>query len=161
MDYPICRHIRTNGRQCRAAMMNGAVYCYFHQNLHRRHQGFRHSETTRGYLIPGQHVELAPLEDRDSVQMALSIVINALATGQLETKRATALLYGLQLASMNAARLRLESDDNPTVRILEPNPEGPDLAEPGATRSYETPEELLAGFDQAIAEYEDEMEEAE
>jgi hypothetical protein len=77
---------------------------------------------------PGQHIELTALEDRESVQLALSCVINALATGRLETKRATALLYGLQLASNNAATLRTQPSN--TVRTLEPSPEGLDLAEP-------------------------------
>ena len=63
---------------------------------------------TPATLLPGQHIVLNPLEDRDSVQFALSLVINALATGQLEVKRATALLYGLQLASQNAQRTHSE-----------------------------------------------------
>lgn len=65
-------------------------------------------QDTRGYLISGQHIELTALEDRESVQVALSVVINALATGNLDIKRATALLYGLQLASSNARGLYIE-----------------------------------------------------
>jgi hypothetical protein len=72
------------------------------------------------------------LEDPESVQMALSMVINALATGHLETKRATALLYGLQLASMNTARLQLEPYAPNVVRTVDSSPEGLDLAQPGA-----------------------------
>ena len=71
-------------------------------------------------------------ETRESVQLALSLVINALATGQLETKRATALLYGLQLASMNAARPSTRPYAPEVVRSFEPSAEGLDLAKPGA-----------------------------
>ena len=112
-------------------------WCYFHSRLHQRHSGFRHTSATRGYLIPGQHIELSPLEDRESVQVALSLVINALATGQLDIKRATALLYGLQLASNNARGLHTEPYATNTVRTIEPSPEGLDLAEPGATLETE------------------------
>jgi hypothetical protein len=72
MQYDLCRHIKTNGLRCQDAAL---------------------TEATRGYLIPGQHIELTALEDheedRKSVQVSLSVVINALATGQLEIKRAT------------------------------------------------------------------------
>ena len=133
MQYELCRHIKTNGLQCKSPSLNGGIWCYFHHRLHHRHTAFRPTATTRGYLIPGQHIELAALEDRESVQVALSVVINALATGQLDIKRATALLYGLQLASNNARGLHTEPYAATTVRTIEPSPEGLDLAEPGAT----------------------------
>jgi hypothetical protein len=139
MPYQLCRHIKTNGTRCKAPSLTDGLWCYFHHRLHDRHKTYRHTEATRGYLVPGQHIELTALEDRESVQLALSCVINALATGRLETKRATALLYGLQLASNNAARLRTEP--SATVRTIEPSPEGLDLAE--SRLLEEEPEPLL------------------
>jgi len=131
MQYPICRHIKTNGLQCQSPSLMEAPYCYFHTRLHQRHAAFRHTPATRGYLIPGQHIELTALEDRESVQIALSVVINALATGNLEPRRATALLYGLQLASINSAHLHLKPHAPKVVRTIDSSPEGLDLAEPG------------------------------
>jgi hypothetical protein len=132
MQYPVCRHIKTNGLRCQAPALTGAALCYFHSRLNQRHKGFRYSEATRAYLIPGQHIELSPLEDRESVQLAISVVVNALATGQLETRRASAILYGLQLAGYNAARLNTSPYPPDVVLTVEPSPEGLDLAEPGA-----------------------------
>jgi hypothetical protein len=132
MQYTLCRHIKTNGTRCKAPSLTDGHWCYFHHRLHQRHTIFRHTEATRGYLIPGQHIELAALEDRESVQVALSVVINALATGQLDTRRATALLYGLQLASNNTRGLQSQPFAPDVVRATEPSPEGLDLAEPGA-----------------------------
>src|SRR5271168_592103 len=129
MEVPICRHIKTNGLQCHDPSLNDAPYCYFHTRLHQRHAAFRHTPATRGYLIPSQHIELTALEDRESVQVALSVVINALATGKLDIKRATALLYGLQLASNNARGLYTEPYAARVVRSIEPSPEGLDLAQ--------------------------------
>jgi len=140
MQYPLCRHIQTRGVQCGSPALTGGQWCYYHAHLHQTHTRFRHTPATRGYLIPGQHIELAPLEDRESVQIALSVVINALATGQLETRRATALLYGLQLASMNTARLRTEPFAPDVVRDVHSTPEGLDLAEPGAVLIF-TPDQ--------------------
>src|ERR1700733_9795214 len=134
MEVPICRHIKTNGLQCHAPSLNEAPYCYFHTRLHQRHAGFRSASSTRAsYFIPGQDIELTALEDRESIQIALSVVINALATGNLEPKRATTLLYGLQLASSNARGLHAEPFASEAVRTVEPSPEGLDLAEPVAT----------------------------
>jgi hypothetical protein len=132
MQLSLCRHIKTNGTRCKAPSLTDGLWCYFHHRLHGRHERYRPTEATRGYLIPGQHIELTALEDRESVQVALSVVINALATGQLDIKRATALLYGLQLASNNARGLYTEPGAANTVRTIEPSPEGLDLAEPGA-----------------------------
>ena len=132
MQYELCRHIKANGIQCKAPSLTGEEWCYFHNRLHQRHSGFRHTAATRGYLIPGQHIQLTALEDRESVQVALSVVINALATGHLDTRRATALLYGLQLAATNSARIQSEPYAPNVVRSLHSTPDGLDLAEPGA-----------------------------
>jgi hypothetical protein len=131
MQLALCRHIKTNGTRCQAPSLTGGLWCYFHHRLHQRHNTFRPTAATRGYLIPGQHVELSALEDRESVQVALSVVINALATGQLDIKRATALLYGLQLASNNTRGLQTKPFAPDVVRAIQSSPEGLDLAEPG------------------------------
>ena len=146
MQLPLCRHIKTNGLQCASPSLTGALYCFFHTRLYARHSPYRYTPATRGYLIPGQHIELAPLEDRESVQVALSLVINALASGQLDTKRATALLYGLQLASMNAPSLKLYPSANDMVRSTDQTPDGIDLAHPGATLE-------ILDFHEAIERY--------
>src|SRR5271156_6800797 len=104
-QFPICRHIKTNGLQCHAPALTGGQWCYFHNRLHTRHSRFRPNDANREYFNRGRDLELCALEDRESVQLAISVVINALATNAIETKRATALLYGLQLASANAVRL--------------------------------------------------------
>jgi hypothetical protein len=127
MHLTLCRHIKTNGTRCQSPSLTDGTWCYFHHRLHQRHNTFRPTPATRGYLIPGQHIELTALEDRESVQVALSVVINALATGNLDIKRATALLYGLQLASSNARGLYIEPYASSVVRSIEPSPEGLDL----------------------------------
>ena len=127
MPYALCRHIKTNGTRCKAPSLTTGIWCYFHSRLHQRHQAFRFKGPARGYLIPGQHIELTALEDRESVQVSLSVVINALAVGNLDIKRATVLLYGLQLASSNARGLYTEPYASSVVRNVEPSPEGLDV----------------------------------
>ena len=141
MQYQLCRHIRTNGLQCQAPSLREATYCYFHTRLHKRHAAFRPQGEAARYVIAGQHVQLLALEDRESVQTALSVVINALALGQLETSRATALLYGLQLAAMNSAKLNTQPYAPNIVRSIDSSPEGLDLAQPGTTIEFLDQEE--------------------
>ena len=152
----LCRHIKTNGTRCKALSLTDGLWCYFHHSLHHRHRTYRQTEATRGYLIPGQHIELTALEDRESVQVSLSVVINALATGKLDTRRATALLYGLQLASHNATSLNTKPYGPRIVRDVESSPEGLDLAQPGAT--VEINEQYDEKADFALDDEEDENE---
>jgi hypothetical protein len=137
MQLNLCRHIKTNGLQCHGVSLAASPFCYFHDRLHKRHARYRFTPATQGYLIPGQHIQIGPLEDREAVQVALSQVINALATGALQVKAATALLYGLQLASNNAAGVHLGQRPLEIVRETCTTPDesdtpGIDLAQPGA-----------------------------
>ena len=144
MQFALCQHIKTNGLRCKSPSLDRTTYCYFHNRLHQRHAAFRPQGEAARYVISGQHVQLLALEDRESVQTALSVVINALALGQLETSRATALLYGLQLAAMNAAKLNTQPYAPNIVRTIDSSPEGLDLAEVGTTieiLDQEEPEE--------------------
>ena len=133
MQYPLCRHIKTNGIQCKSPALTAGLYCFFHKRLYARHSVFRNPPATLGSLIPGHHITLEPLEDSESVQIALSVVINALATGQLESRRATAPLYGLSLASVNVCRLNPTPLASRVVRTADQSPDGQDLAISGAT----------------------------
>jgi len=138
----LCRHIKTNGTRCKAPSLTSGTWCYFHSRLHQRHATYRHTKENRGNLVPGQHIELTALEDRESVQVALSVVINALATGNLDIKRATVLLYGLQLASSNAHGLYIEPYAGSAVRSIEPSPEGLDLVQSAQSTPIESAEDI-------------------
>jgi hypothetical protein len=72
-------------------------------------------------------LDLPPVEDTASIQLALIDVLQALAANQLDPKRAGLLLYGLQVASANARHLKLEVAG---VRTLTYTHEGIPLAPP-------------------------------
>ena len=144
MEYELCRHIKTNGDRCNSPRLLTSAFCYFHKRLHDQHTKAiapqRNTEVMlpvldkSGTLVgmepaPQQTIDIGPLEDRASVQMAISTVLNALASGRLDQSRATALLYGLQLASTNCIRKHLEHAHatNPVTEV-EITPEGELLA---------------------------------
>jgi hypothetical protein len=71
-------------------------------------------------------LDLPPVEDTESIQLALIDVLQALAANQLDTKRAGLLLYGLQVASANVQKMHRPIND--VVRSVTFTDEGTPLA---------------------------------
>jgi hypothetical protein len=148
MEATICRHIKTNGRRCKSPSLGLSAFCYFHSRLHRRHRNLVESSsalvethpnpasTTSGapqYLpdYATQHpieLDLPPLEDVESIQVSISLLIAALARNRITAKRAAVLLYGLQLASTNARSITIEPSASSITRALTRTKSGLDLA---------------------------------
>jgi hypothetical protein len=70
-------------------------------------------------------LDLPPVEDTASIQLALIDVLQALAANQLDPKRAGLLVYGLQVASANAAKMNISRS---AVRSVTYTDEGTPLA---------------------------------
>jgi hypothetical protein len=111
----ICRHIKTNGERCGCPALRDQTYCYFHRTIALTHPkpapevpAILHPlDGGEPQILPPQPtLNLPPLEDREAIQLAASIIVGALARNTLDTKRAATLLYGLQVASANAGQLK-------------------------------------------------------
>jgi hypothetical protein len=79
----------------------------------------------------------------------------------MESRQATALLYGLQIASSNLARINSNPSPAKVVVSAEPTPDGQYLAEPGAVYEItDNPETNLIweGFEDDNEEDEDDGE---
>jgi hypothetical protein len=109
----ICRHIKTNGQRCGCPALRDHAFCYFHRTIALSHPKPAPEPPTILHPLDGRDPQVAsqptlnlpPLEDREAIQLATSMVIGALARNTLDTKRAVTLLYGLQVASANARNL--------------------------------------------------------
>lgn len=148
METAICRHIKTNGRRCKSPSLGLSAFCYFHSRLLRRHKHLietapvlltSHPNTpaaeTTQYLpeaIPLE-LDLPPLEDVESIQVSISLLVAALARNRIDSKRAAVLLYGLQLASTNARSVTIEPAAASIVRTLARTKSGLDLAVDGTS----------------------------
>ncbi len=124
--YPQCRHLRPGGTTCNSPSVKGSYWCYFHSRLHERQTVLHSLRLPNGRFAPAETVDygtfpvrsageraegetaihsatldLPPVEDAASIQLALIDVLQALAANQLDPKRAGLLLYGLQVASVN------------------------------------------------------------
>ncbi len=169
-NIPICRHIKTNGHRCQAFAIGSSAFCFFHRALHGGRRAASAARTlplrpeTVQYLLqngqslaqydPPPALNFPPLEDADSVQLALSLLFTALAAGQIEPEQARVLLYTLQIASYNVRSISpaatSEEERSTVVRRIVRNRHGQLLAAPGENNGVpsqsERPKSLLAQF---------------
>ena len=152
MPATICRHIKTNGQRCKSPSLRLSAFCYFHSRLLRRHRCLLENNsailnsdpspnlnpTTSASGVPQYlpdcvtqnpiELDLPPVEDAESIQVSISLLIAALACNRIEPKRAAVLLYGLQLASSNAKSIITEPYTSSVVRAVTGTKSGRDLA---------------------------------
>jgi hypothetical protein len=134
-----CRHIRTNGARCGSPALSGRTMCYHHGKVAHHHRGLapQPADDTPTILHPISSadrtqrdpilaepvaaplvLDFPPLEDRESIQLALSMVITAMAQNRIDTRRATAMLYGLQVASANCRHIVPEVPPNVVREVV-------------------------------------------
>jgi hypothetical protein len=97
-----CEHVKANGEFCGSPALGGRHYCYFHlTHIGRRIRAERARERAAQRGRQGAVLELPPLEDADSIQIALMQVIDAVLNERVDAKRGGLVLYALQTASSN------------------------------------------------------------
>ena len=162
--YRLCQHTKANGLRCQSPALRIDDYCHFHTALRRQQRELvaeaqrptefiapnfnnqgdfvgmgsvrpRDIAFTRGVIRKPLELDLGLLEDAASIQLAVSNVLTALALGRLETRRASVLLYGLQLASNNVRNF-----DPTESATYEPDPteSGTYTSDPTESGIYET-----------------------
>lgn len=83
-----CQHLHANGEQCGSPRMRGRKLCYMHEQMEER----------------PQKLDLGPLEDPDSIQVAIRKLQGAIIEGTLDSKQIGQLAYTIQLAAWNVTR---------------------------------------------------------
>ena len=94
---PECHHILPNGKRCRAVALRGKFYCYHHIGPVRKRE--------RPAPVFNPPLNLPVLDSPAAIRQAAAKVVDALASGTLDPKRARLLLAGLRLASYNLGRV--------------------------------------------------------
>jgi len=103
---------------CGSPALRGRSYYYFHLTYigrRMRAERVREKAASRGVEAGITPLEMPPLEDANSVQMALMQVIDAILHDRIDNKRAGLVLYALQTGSSNLARTDLEQMSGATV----------------------------------------------
>jgi hypothetical protein len=91
----LCRHVHTNGNRCGSPALRAQNFCYYHDR-----QRLSNAPLAGRIGI----FKMQPIDDRDAIQIALYDVLSRITAGDIDNKRASILLYGLQIASSNLAR---------------------------------------------------------
>ncbi len=107
----LCTHVKANGACCDSPALKDEAYCFFHKASRERAKRMRRAARLK---LP---LQLPILEDRETIQLAIGDVLNALLAGHIDHKTAGLLLYGLQTASGNAKHLRFKTF--PSDRVYE------------------------------------------
>ena len=90
---PRCSHIKVDGTRCGSPAMNGEPFCYFHDH----------------HFYSAQHeLQFQPFEDGNAIQLAIMQVVSELRYNRIDARVAKTLLYGLQTASINLCRVKLD-----------------------------------------------------
>ena len=97
----VCRHIFTDGRRCQSPTLRGGAgpehFCYYHHTT-RRPIPTMELRRRRACREP---FHLPLMEDRSAIQHAIGQVIQRLAANEIDCRRASILLRGLRVASLN------------------------------------------------------------
>ena len=110
-----CEYVKPNGHFCGSIALRGRDYCHFHLTYIARRL---RSEKMEAQLQPPP-LELPPLEDANSIQVAVMQVLAAAARGHLSPKLVGLMLYGLQIAGTNL-RLGVNFSAPPAEETSEP-----------------------------------------
>jgi len=120
-----CRHIHADGRQCGSRALRGELFCYYHHTT-RPPKKVSSFGAAGGPAFALERDTLStfdlPLpDDRASIQACIGLILQRIAHGQLDSKRAGLLLYGLQIASLNLPKPTAAQSTEPIEEfILDP-----------------------------------------
>jgi hypothetical protein len=124
---PRCEKVREDGTVCGSPRMKGYNYCYAHDRMRQ---------------VRPQKLALPPLEDANSIQLAVMMVQKALIDDEISEKKAGLLLYSIQIAGSNVAYTTFEDTDKNVVTEM---PEEPALISQRETSRED--QDLLAARD--------------
>jgi len=135
-----CRHILADGHRCGSKCLRGEQFCYYHHTT--RRPAPKHGSCAPQPEMPDtmSRFDLPLPEDRSAIQAAIGIILQRIAGGCLDSKRAGLLLYALQIASSNLPKqaaappltpfesveeIVLDPDHGPIAPVAEFNPAPP------------------------------------
>lgn len=95
-----CRHIFTDGHRCGSKCLRKEDFCYYHHSARRpAPPATLYRDVNSSFTIPNP-------EDRSAIQAGIGVVLQRIAQGQLDQRRAGLILYGLQIAALNLPKPR-------------------------------------------------------
>ncbi len=107
MPFKQCEFVKTNGARCGSPALRNFYYCYFHRN-----------SLEPAAVVGHTSFKLPVLEDAETIQVAITRVLQGLAYGTVDPIRAKFMLYGLQVASQNLKQANFKPSQHTIVTDL-------------------------------------------
>lgn len=135
-----CAHVKADGNTCRSAALRDHDFCYFHLAARDR---IRRQRVAAHRKLP---LQIPILEDHETIQLAITDVVNAMLSDRIDYKKAALALYALQTAAVNVKRTHFDDLDNNFEDYKPENDSGlPEIDEEGEQEeSVEEPAESKA-----------------
>ena len=119
MQYPTCRHVKADGAYCGSPALRDHKYCYYH--LMERGRRLRRARALREN-VP-YRLDIPSLDNLYAIRNAITEVVQAVGSGQLDPRAAGKMLYGIQqvtsvnrrIEKMEAAQLEKMKDAEDAV----------------------------------------------
>jgi hypothetical protein len=111
-----CRHIFTDGRRCASPSLRQENFCYFHHTTRKPPETQKERRRTTARL---SEFHLPLPEDRSAIQASIGMVLQRIASNDLDPRRAGLLLYGLQIASLNLKQNKQNASEQETEVVEE------------------------------------------
>jgi len=156
MPTPYCRHIRPSGRRCQMFALRNKPFCYHHESVSAHLRTLNPPDDGTENIIHPMNLDAGKfqrepiladyfsktrgplelrfptLEDADSIQLSISMLLTALGQNRIETKRASSMIYALQVAAANVRNTtqnaphtvtEIVTDDSGTLMSADEDPE--------------------------------------
>jgi hypothetical protein len=94
-DCPTCRHIKPDGTYCGSPALRDRKYCHYH--LKDRGRRLRRARALRDN-VP-YRLDIPLLDSPAAVRLAITEIVQAMGTGQLDHRTGGKMLYGIQMAN--------------------------------------------------------------
>jgi hypothetical protein len=129
-----CKHVKSSGARCRAVALTGHPFCFWHSRIYRSHVEAnrwypnlynaencaeeRKKNPDADWNFSGIRANypdsdaLPPLEDPESIQISISLILRALADSRIQHKQAALMLYALQIAANNVRAVKPAIEDS-------------------------------------------------
>ncbi len=122
----ICRHVKADGTFCRSAALRREHFCYFHLRDRQRREVLLRARQAAAAKVQDTDVfdtlDLPVLEDANAIQVAASTVFHALGMRLIRPRRASLMLYALQIAHANLRGVSLKHYPGDLVLDRDYNP---------------------------------------
>jgi hypothetical protein len=97
-NIPLCSQIRTDGNRCRSAAIRGEQFCYYHISAD-------HVRRAKPKPPDKFALHLPVLDCQQNIHAAIDQVVHAIASGQMDPRRASVLIRAIQFAHVSLDRL--------------------------------------------------------